>query len=209
MINLLTNCAIYFNFFMNLFILVNPIGIIPIFSSMTQKQSTINKSKTNFITNFTVFLILSITVFLGSKILYFLGISISSFRMAGGLLIIVIALNMLNDKLMYSVDSRKINTPEKIAIVPLAIPLIAGPGAISTTIIWNEKYSSFFNHVGCVIAISFFCFFCWLLFKISPYIYSFIGTEGMKIITKIMGILLISIGIEFIHLSIRDMILNI
>lgn len=205
--NLFNNFYIYLSFFINLFILVNPIGMIPIFENLTKGQSNFEKYKTNILTNITVFIILLISVFFGNIILHTFNISISSFRIAGGILIIGIALSMLNETLLTSF--KKKNDSKNIAIIPLAIPLIAGPGVISSTIIWNEHYSNFFNHLGCLITILIFNILCFLLFTITPFIKSIIGKNTLKIITKIMGLLLMSIGIEFIILGIKEIIFNI
>ncbi|BBI01222.1 uncharacterized protein BUCNMO_207 [Buchnera aphidicola (Nipponaphis monzeni)] len=199
----------YMKFFVSLFILVNPIGMIPIFTSITNHQSTHQRNKTNLIANFTVFIILSIALLLGNQILNFFGISISAFRIAGGILIISIAMSMINGNLISKIKKRDNNSSsihmnsENVGIIPLAMPLIAGPGAISSIIMWSSQYSSFFNLIIGSIVIAFFSLFCWLLFRVSPLIVAFLGKTGINIITRIMGLLLMALGVEFIVSGIK------
>ncbi|QTM69265.1 NAAT family transporter, partial [Buchnera aphidicola (Hormaphis cornu)] len=117
----------YIKFFINLFALVNPIGMIPIFTSMTSHQSISERNRTNFITNFAVFIILSIALFLGKNILDIFGISINAFRIAGGILIVNLAMSIINGKLIKNMKknqhSNKLNkTSENIGVIPLAMP---------------------------------------------------------------------------------------
>ncbi|CAL4321533.1 YchE family NAAT transporter [Buchnera aphidicola] len=205
---------IYIEFFFSLFALVNPIGLIPIFSSITSKQTIKERNRTNLIANISVSIILSISLFLGQTILNIFGISINSFRIAGGILVIAIAFSMLTGKIVKKADKNKKSitcdsaVSDDVSVVPLAMPLIAGPGAISSTIVWSSQHPSLQNLTICSVMILIFSFFCWTLFRISPLIVDFLGKNGINIMTKIMGLLLFSIGIEFITTGIKS-ILNI
>lgn len=202
--------SIYIKFFVSLCALVNPIGMIPIFTSMTSNQSDIDKKKTNLVANFSAFLILFISLFLGNNILNAFGISINSFRIAGGILIIGIAFSMISGKF---VRNKKNNINEKdnqenISVVPLAMPLIAGPGAISSTIVWSTYYPTWINLLGCTVSIFFFSIVCWLCFRAAPCVVNMLGKTGINIITRIMGLLLMSLGIEFLSIGIKSIFLN-
>jgi len=192
--------SIYIKFFTNLLALVNPIGMTPIFISMTHRFSKEKRDKTNLITNISVFFILFFSMLLGKYFLNFFGISVNSFRIAGGILIIMIAIRMISGKLNSDIikerDKTKCVEKESIAVVPLAIPLIAGPGAISSTIMWASQNYGLGNMIFCSFVIAFFCFFCWFLFKFSPCIIWLIGETGINVVTRIMGLLLLSLGIE-------------
>lgn len=203
--------SIYISFFFNLFILVNPIGMIPIFASMTNCQSELERAKTNLIANVSVAIILCISLLFGSFILNLFSISINSFRIAGGLLVMFIAISMINGSFIQNLNNNKKskkNISENISIVPLAMPLIAGPGAISSTIVWSTNYSSAINLLGFSITIFTFSFFCWLLFKISPFVVKFLGETGINIMTRIMGLILMSLGIEFIIVGLKSLFFN-
>ncbi|ALD15219.1 membrane protein [Buchnera aphidicola (Aphis glycines)] len=200
--------SIYIKFFISLCALVNPIGMIPIFTTMTANQSVLERKKTNLVSNFSAFLILLISLFLGDTILNVFGISINSFRIAGGLLIMGIACSMINGKFTKSKKIKKNQevTQDNISVVPLAMPLIAGPGAISSTIVWSTYYSTWFNLVGCTISIFLFSLVCWLCFRAAPCVVQILGKTGINIITRVMGLLLMSLGIEFFSIGIKSII---
>lgn len=200
----------YIKFFISLFALVNPIGMIPVFTSMTSHQSINERNKTNFTTNCTVFIILSTALFLGGKILDVFGISINAFRISGGILIVNIAMSMINGDLIKKMkkdrkESKNSNvSSENIGVIPLAMPLIAGPGAISSTIMWSSQYSSILNLIISSLIIAFFSFFCWLLFKTAPFVVEILGKTGINVVTRIMGLLLMALGIDFITAGIKS-----
>ncbi|QCI17663.1 YchE family NAAT transporter [Buchnera aphidicola (Acyrthosiphon lactucae)] len=200
--------SIYIKFFIGLCALVNPIGMIPIFTTMTNNQSFLERKKTNLIANFSASLILLISLFFGTNILNIFGISINSFRIAGGMLIISIAFSMISGQFIKKVEHQKDRKVENkftnISVVPLAMPLIAGPGAISSTIVWSTYYSSWMNLFGCSLIIFLFSFVCWLCFEAAPCVVQILGKTGINIITRIMGLLLMSLGIEFISTGIKS-----
>ncbi|CAL4320680.1 YchE family NAAT transporter [Buchnera aphidicola] len=199
---------IYLNFFAVLFALINPIGMIPIFIGMTGLRSQNDRNRINLISNITAASILIVSLFIGSFILSFFGISIESFRIAGGLLIISVATSMINGQLMSKLllknnKNKVAYNKENISIIPLGMPLIAGPGAISSTIIWSTHHNHYNNMIVGSILILFFSFMCWLLFQLAPYFIRILGNTGINILTRIMGLLLMSLGIEFIIASIK------
>ncbi|QCI16515.1 YchE family NAAT transporter [Buchnera aphidicola (Aphis craccivora)] len=198
--------SIYIKFFISLCALVNPIGMIPIFTTMTAHQNILERKKTNLVANFSAFLILLISLFLGNSILNIFGISINSFRIAGGLLIMGIAFSMINGKFTKNkqINKNREEVQENISVVPLAMPLIAGPGAISSTIVWSTYYSTWLNLVGCTISIFLFSLFCWLCFRAAPCVVEILGKTGINIITRVMGLLLMSLGIEFVSIGIKS-----
>ncbi|QCO70823.1 YchE family NAAT transporter [Buchnera aphidicola] len=200
--------SIYIKFFIGLCALVNPIGMIPIFTTMTNNQSFLERKKTNLIANFSASLILLISLFFGADILNIFGISINSFRIAGGILIISIAFSMISGQFIKKIkktkDKKEENKLDNISVVPLAMPLIAGPGAISSTIVWSTYYSSWMNLFLCSLVIFLFSFVCWLCFEAAPCVVQILGKMGINIITRIMGLLLMSLGIEFIIIGIKS-----
>ncbi|CAL4321109.1 UPF0056 membrane protein YhcE [Buchnera aphidicola (Chaitophorus populicola)] len=203
--------AIYIKFFISLFVLINPIGMIPIFCSMTNNFSDKERNRINFIATFSACIILIISLFFGHNILNFFGISISSLKISGGLLILFIAFSMINNQNSTINQKKKIYKKKNIqlkniGVIPLAMPLISGPGAISSTIIWSIQYPSFINMIFCSIVIGIFFLFCYSIFRISPFFMYFLGKTGMEIITKVMGLLLMSLGIELIISGLRSII---
>ncbi|BAP58775.1 YchE family NAAT transporter [Candidatus Tachikawaea gelatinosa] len=200
----------YIKFLIGLFVIVNPVGVLPIFIGMTSTQSVTERKQTNIVAHFTVAAILCISLFLGDSILRVFGISIESFRIAGGILILTIAMSMISGKLEKSQNNKKSSSDDidnnsngNIGVVPLALPLMAGPGAISSTIVWSTHSKNIFDLLGFSLSIMLFSFFCWLLFLVAPYVVRILGKTGISIVTKIMGLLLMSLGIEFIVTGIK------
>lgn len=196
--------SIYIKFFVSLCALVNPIGMIPIFTAMTNNQSILERNRTNLIANISASLILIISLFVGKNILNIFGISINSFRIAGGVLIISVAFSMISGVFAKNKDKKK----ENISVVPLAMPLIAGPGAISSTIVWSTYYSNWINLLGCSISIFLFSLVCWICFRAAPSVVDILGKTGINIITRIMGLLLMSLGIEFLNIGIKSILVD-
>ena len=132
MIQTFFDFPVYFKFFIGLFALVNPVGIIPVFISMTSYQTAATRNKTNLTANLSVAIILWISLFLGDTILQLFGISIDSFRIAGGILVVTIAMSMISGKLGEDKQNKQEKSEtavrESIGVVPLALPLMAGPG---------------------------------------------------------------------------------
>ncbi|HCU0495918.1 TPA: YchE family NAAT transporter [Klebsiella variicola] len=199
--------ATYFKFFIGLFALVNPVGIIPVFISMTSYQPAAVRNKTNLTANLSVAIILLTSLFLGDGILQIFGISIDSFRIAGGILVVAIAMSMISGKLGEDKQNKQEKSEtavrESIGVVPLALPLMAGPGAISSTIVWGTRYHSWVHLVGFSLAIAVFALCCWGIFRMAPWLVRLLGQTGINVITRIMGLLLMALGIEFIVTGIK------
>lgn len=181
--------------------IVNPIGAIPMFLSLTDDQSPPERQRTGAQAAFAVTIILSTSLFLGEPLLKGLGISLSSFRVAGGILILLMALNMLKDgrsaHKQNPEDERDAQQRESITIVPLSMPLLAGPGAISTAIVFSQQSSSWLQqllHLGAIAGVGLVVGLC---LRTAPWISKVMGPPGMRVMTRIMGLLLAAIGIEF------------
>ncbi len=201
-VGILLDLPNYIKFFLGLFALVNPIGILPVFISMTNYQSVAERNRTNLVANFSVAIILCISLLIGEVFLKLFGISIDSFRIAGGIVIAAIAMSMITGQIGEDKQNKqkKIETAicDSIGVVPLALPLMAGPGAISSCIVWSSRWLGWQNLVGLSLTCIFFTLSCWLLFRSATILIKYLGHTGINVITRIMGLLLMSIGIEFI-----------
>lgn len=191
----------YLTILTGLIAIVNPVSAIPlylVFTENTKHERPIVARHTSI----AVGAILIICVFVGTHILNFFGISIYGFRIAGGLLLMMMAFNMLNVR-----QGRARHTAEEdqeaiesdsVAIVPLAMPLLAGPGAISTAILFSSQaitaMDKFLLVFSCVAA----AFIVWLCLHLAPQISERLGRTGMNIFTRIMGLILVAISVEFI-----------
>lgn len=201
--DIVINFAIYLQFFLGLFAIVNPFGTLPIFFSMTAHQYEADRNRTNLITSISIAVILLVSLYFGKIILDAFSISIDSFRVAGGILIVSIAMTMISGKLgehKQNKEEQKADLTEydNIAVVPLAMPIMAGPGAIGSTIVWGTRYHSWVDFVGFSIAIVIFALICYVLFRFSAPLVKKLGRTGSNVVTRIMGLILMSLGIEII-----------
>ncbi|XKM13145.1 YchE family NAAT transporter [Orbaceae bacterium ac157xtp] len=198
---------IYFKFLVGLFALINPIGMLPVFISLTEKFDSESRNQTNRVANIAVAVILIISLLFGSVILDIFGISINSFRIAGGFLVATIGMTMINGKLSETKQNKEeINESfarANVALVPLAIPLMGGPGAITAMIVWSTTYNSIAYIIGFIICIIGFCACCWLLFRSAAVLMRTLGKTGLNVITRIMGLLLMALGVEIIVGGVR------
>ncbi|EGQ7681200.1 YchE family NAAT transporter [Vibrio parahaemolyticus] len=201
--------AIFLQFFLGLVAAVNPVGIMPVFVSLSGHMTPEEKIKTATTANVAVAVILIISLLAGQLLLDMFSISLDSFRVAGGLLLLSIAFSMMSGKLGEDKQNKQEKSEyvslEQIGVVPLAMPLMAGPGAISSTIVYGARYPSMFDTVGIVITIGLFCLCSWLLFRSAPLIVRFLGQTGINVITRIMGLILGALGIEFIANGLRNL----
>ena len=187
-----------------LFVAVDPVALIPIFASLTQGLSKRDIKRVYIQATLVSFFVLSLFYFFGMAILDVMGISMSSFKIIGGLFLIAIAFQMVLEQR----QSRRQNTAEvalddesiqSLAIFPLAIPLIAGPGAMTTALLIAETSSStpvqiLINFIPILIIIVLVAFAMWLSATLSKKV----GPTIIIVVQKIFGILLGALAIEFV-----------
>lgn len=187
-----------------LFAIVNPFGGIPIFISATSGWTARDRARTSRTVALTVFVVLAIAAFTGDRILDFFNISIGSFLVGGGILILLLAISMLQAK-----ESLIRQTPEEaveaadrqaIGVVPLGIPLLAGPGAISSVIIAAHQFrhGDLVGHMLLLIPITTVALVVWGIFLLSGRISRRLGKTGINIVTRLMGLILAAMAVEFI-----------
>lgn len=192
----------YIKIFISLVAIVNPIGAMPIYLDLIVGVKSETRQRIADVVAVTVAIILLIALFFGEFVLQFFGISVHSFRVGSGILILLMAISMLHAKISpisqtkeEAVESRD---KESVAVVPLAIPLLAGPGAISTIIIDAHRATGVIHYAiigGEIIVLS---FILWLVLRLSPMLSRHISATGINIFTRIMGLILAAIAIEFI-----------
>jgi multiple antibiotic resistance protein len=194
--------TILFKVTIALFAIVNPIGSVPIFMSATDGWSNGDRKRTAKTIAFTVFIVLAVSAFLGDSILNFFGISIPSFQVGGGILLMLIAISMMHGKQSHTrqtpEEAQTLAEREVTAIVPLSIPLLAGPGAISHMIITAQQNSSFSGHLSLIIPISLMAIIIWIILRLAVRISNRLGTLGINIVTRLMGLILAAMAVEFI-----------
>lgn len=197
----------YFKFFIGLIAIVNPVGAVPIFLEACQGNTTKERHSTGNQASFTVATVLMIGLVSGELVLHFFGISMASFRVAGGILILLMSLSMLQAKVSPAKQTPEeadvLETKEAVAIVPLGIPLMAGPGAISTVVLYAQRHNTLSHYLALSIGILGVGICVWLILRVAPAIADRLGKTGINIITRIMGLLMAAIGIEFMANGLR------
>lgn len=201
----------YLRMFTGLIAVVGPLSTIPLFLNFTENLKS-RRKRIARTSGFAVGLILSVSVLAGSRILNVFNISIEGFRVAGGILLLSIAFDMLKAK----ADSTK-QTPEEeeeaigstsnaIGVVPLALPLLAGPGAISTVILFSQQ-SELLIHKTILIAICWLvALVVWICFHLAPQISQRLSQTSMNISSRVMGLILAAMAVEFIVDGIRTLL---
>jgi MarC family membrane protein len=199
----------YTKMLIGLLAIVNPIGAIPIFISLTSHLDISERRTISKVVVYSVLAILLLSLFLGELILSFFGITISSFRVAGGLLILLMAISMMHARTSgvkhTAEEAEEGEKRDSIAVVPLATPLLAGPGAISTVILYAHKGTGLLHYliVGLVILVTSLLLF--IVFKFVPYISKYMSQTGINVFTRIMGLILAAIAVEFIASGIKGL----
>jgi multiple antibiotic resistance protein len=173
-----------------LFIIVDPLGNIPIFLGLTQSM-TDNQRKKIFNTAILVsFILLLLFSFAGQEIFNIFGVSIYSFEIAGGILLLIIAIRILISGSLHE----KEDTPESIGAVPIAMPLLVGPGAITTTILNLQSYDIFVTVISVLIVLT----TTWIILRFMNQIYRVLGKTGSVIIARVMSLFIAAIAIQYI-----------
>ena len=194
--------------FMAFFAIMNPISNLPAYMALVADDSQKISRKIAFRSLLIAFVIITVFIFSGDFIFKVFGITIVSFRIAGGILVAVIGYHMINGNHSPSykgMEQQAVNSdPMSIAISPLAMPLFAGPGTITTAL--SLANGGLQNQLITVVAFALLCVITYLLLRSAKQIAGFLGENLMKIITKMMGLLLFSIGIQMIIVSMQTLL---
>lgn len=198
----------FFYAFMAFFAIMNPISNLPAYMALVADDSQKISRKIAFRSILIAFVIITVFIFSGDFIFKVFGITIISFRIAGGILVAVIGYHMINGNHSPSykgMEQQAVNSdPMSIAISPLAMPLFAGPGTITTAL--SLANGGLQNQLITVVAFALLCVITYLLLRSAKQIAGFLGENLMKIITKMMGLLLFSIGIQMIIVSVQTLL---
>ena len=198
----------FFYAFMAFFAIMNPISNLPAYMALVADDSQKISRKIAFRSLLIAFVSITVFIFSGDFIFKVFGITIVSFRIAGGILVAVIGYHMINGNHSPSykgMEQQAVNSdPMSIAISPLAMPLFAGPGTITTAL--SLANGGLQNQLITVVAFALLCVITYLLLRSAKQIAGFLGENLMKIITKMMGLLLFSIGIQMIIVSVQTLI---
>jgi multiple antibiotic resistance protein len=199
----------YLKFSVSLTAIINPIGAIPIFINLTADNSTEQRRQNAVWASYATAAILFLALFTGEKLLVFFGISIASFRVGGGILILLMAISMLHAKMSPAKHTAEEAADsverETVAVVPLGTPLLAGPGAISTVILHGQRHDSLLHYGMLAVIILILSVTVFFAFRAAPFIASYLGKTGINVVTRIMGLIMAAIGVEFIANGLKQL----
>lgn len=188
--------------FTSLFVIVDPIGLIPVFLSMTETNTVKERIRMTSIASVLTFFILLLSAFVGQKIFSIFGITISAFEIGGGIILLIVALDMVQAKRTAVKATAEEQSEglqkDNIAVTPLTIPMLAGPGAITAVILLAAKATSGYHLLilaGSIFLVSLISYLILRTVSIHSRILSVIV---MNVITRLMGLLLTAIAVQFI-----------
>ena len=188
-------------YLVGIFAILNPLGVIPIYLSMMADRRPEVMHRTALKAAISVAVILVLAVWVGDGMLSFFGIGIPAFRIAGGLLVLIIAIAMFDARTSSArhtaAEQVEAEAKNDIAVVPLAIPLLAGPGAISLVIVDAHQAASLSGKLAFSLGIVGVAVIVWLVLRLAEPIGERLGTGGLNIATRVMGLILAAMAVQF------------
>ncbi|MBE9049908.1 MarC family protein [Nostocales cyanobacterium LEGE 11386] len=188
--------------FIAVFVLADAVGNIPVVLVLTKGMTPEERNQVIDKAIIVAIAVLLLFAFAGQVILNYLEISMGSLRIAGGLLLLLIALQMLRGQLTTPI----LEEGRDVAITPLALPLLAGPGTLTTVMLLMSKSPS--PHLGVVLGIVVAMFVSWLILRLANRINHWIGAEGEVIITQLFGFLLAALAVEIGSTGVQELFLR-
>lgn len=198
----------YLRFFATLAAVLDPFLAVPIFLALTAQRGAAERGRLVNVVSITVFAVLAGSALFGEQLLLLVGASLPAFRVGGGLVLLLMALAMLNAQVggvrQSQEEARELQSGELSGVVPLAVPLLAGPGAISTTILAAQSGGAahFVAILGCILAV---CALTWITLRLAGPIGAKLGTTGLNIATRLLGLLLAALAIQTMAEGLRQL----
>ncbi len=195
-----------------LFSIMNPLGTVPVFVGLSQENTKKERAITAFWTAVNVLVILLLSFFAGKYILSFFGISLDALKIAGGIIITSSGFALLTGKFAEHKGMKRkgvkqdINTRSEISLTPLAIPMLAGPGTISLLIAYNQEYQLITDILILVSAMLLSAFSIYIILKSAHFIVKILGASGINALSRIIGFIVIAIGIEYMISSVVNIL---
>jgi len=187
----------YVKIFTALIAVLNPWGALPMFLAMTGSSSSEERRSVALTIGLSVATVLSFAALAGELLLSFFGISVASFQVGGSILLLLMAIGMMYGKRKPEENTDQGSDMESIAVVPLSVPLLAGPGSISTVIIYANQSPSWIHKSMIIACILVAALITWLFLRAATRLGSIIGALGLNIASRLMGLLLAAIAVEF------------
>ncbi|RFC67320.1 MULTISPECIES: MarC family protein [Mesorhizobium] len=199
---------ILLNAFATILVTIDPPGLAPLYLAVTRGMTGDQRRVVSVRSSIIAFFILALFSLAGSTVLSILGITLPAFRVAGGMLLFYIAFEMVFEKR----NDRKEKTAEtaitkdhvqNVAAFPLAIPLIAGPGAISAVVLHSGRLPTVMGQISLLAIILVCCLITFLVFVLAQHIDRFLGETGRSILTRLLGVILAALAVQFVADGIR------
>jgi len=186
--------------FVTLFVIMDPVGTIPIFLSLTRGRSTASLRKAAWQAVLVSFGVITAFAFFGQQVLHYLDISLAALKGAGGLLLLLVALELLTGKEQTPTANADVN----VSLVPLGTPLLAGPGAIVATMVFSRRVESGPDFVAVALGVILVHLALWLAMRFSLPILRLLREGGVVLVTRIAGLLLSAIAVQLVADSVRS-----
>ena len=198
----------YSRFLLSLLAVLDPFMAIPIFLGMCEYRSAADRRRLAKVISLTVFGVLVGVALAGEAVLRTMGTSLASFRIGGGLVLLMMAFAMLQarpgDVRQTAAEADALDGAETLGIVPLAVPLLAGPGAISTVMIAVQQ-GGLLHDVLVIVIIGAVCAVVWLMLRMAASIGRLMGTAGLNVANRLLGLLLAAIAVESIAIGLKEL----
>lgn len=195
----------FLTLFTTLFVIMDPPGNVPVFLALTSKMTRERRHKAAFQATVTSFAVIVVFALFGQYILSFLQISVEALRLSGGVLLFLVAMELLTGK-----DQEPETTADEavnVALVPLGTPLLAGPGAIVAVMVSvTTQHNQFANATAVAVAITLMHLIMWLSMRFSTILADWLGTGGIMLLTRIAGLLLAAIATQMVVTAIFEFI---
>lgn len=205
----ITQFILYFTSF---FTLLNPLGIMPVFMSMSSELTQTQRNKTAAKASLIAFITLITFALLGQVLFKFFGISVAGFRIVGGIIFFMVGYDMLQARLSKTKLTNKqaeLEYSNDISITPLAIPMICGPGAITNSIVLMEDANTIIFQSLLILSIAANILLTFLVLRSSTKIIKLLGDTGNKVLMKLMGLIVMVIAVEFFFAGLKPYIVDI
>ena len=198
----------YLRFAVTLTAVLDPFIAVPIFIGLTAGRSEADRLALARVVTFTVAAVLGGSALFGDTLLRWTGTGLPAFRVGGGLVLLLMALAMLNAEAggvrQSRAEARELQAGMSSGVVPLAVPLLAGPGAISTTIL-AAQVGGVVHRVGILVCIALVCVFLWVMLRAAHAIAPRLGITGLNVATRLLGLLLAAIAIETMAIGLKGL----
>lgn len=182
----------------SLFTVIDPIGVAPIFASMTARSDARTRRRIALRACLAALIVLFLFATSGSALLRLFGVTIEAFRIAGGILFVMLGLGMLRGGDMSAAGAEPNGSVDDPSIVPLGIPLIGGPGAMTTVMVLTGQAESPFHMGALVVAVLIVLGLTWTVLAAAPALLARFGPRGIALTTKIMGLVVLVLGVQFV-----------